>query len=297
MALLDLLLGTDSPAGSARPTATSPSDRLAVGRAAYNYFVERGLPPHQAAAIAGNMAWEGGGKTDLVNPGDNYKNSPRAPHSIGIGQWNDRSPALVDFARRQGFEIPAGDLRDPNYAREVIKRIPLRTQLDFAWSEMQGPERYAFDRISKGGDVRSAAEGAISYHRPAGWTRSNPAAGHGFDNRVALANSILRGSSGVPAAPNEKQDVLGSVAEPPAHVASASPPQQASWADLFSVPTARNDGMDKLAEYARIAAEKSDGRKEDDEDELRLRPAPLANVDLSRIRALIRRRGTLGTRG
>jgi hypothetical protein len=108
--------------------------RMGVGGEVYKYFLGKGLQPHQAAAIAGNMAWEGGGKSDLVNPGDNWRNSPGSPHSVGIGQWNDRVPALIRFAREQGIDIPQGSLTNTAYAREVIRRIPLQTQLDFAWS-------------------------------------------------------------------------------------------------------------------------------------------------------------------
>lgn len=179
------------------------NDRLALGRQIYDYFVGKGLAPHQAAAIAGNMAWEGGGRIDLVNPGDNIKNSPRSPHSVGVGQWNDRLPALVDYARKSGINLPDGDLRDAGYVRDVARQLPLNTQLDFAWNEMQGPERRAYEGITSGQDLRSATAGAIGYHRPAGWTRSNPYAGHGFDNRVAIADQILRasqaGGSSVPA--------------------------------------------------------------------------------------------------
>lgn len=174
--------------------------RMAVGREIFNYFVDKGLAPHQAAAIAGNMAWEGGGKTDLINPGDNYKHSPGSPHSLGIGQWNDRVPALVAFARKQGIDIPDGNLRSAAYAREVIKSIPLNTQLDFAWNEMQTSERAAGRGVASAGDLRSATAAAIGYHRPAGWTRNNPEAGHGFSSRLGLANQILRNGRGDQAA-------------------------------------------------------------------------------------------------
>lgn len=175
------------------------TDRIKIGTQIYQYFLSKGMAPHQAAAIAGNMAWEGGGRTDLVNPGDNYRNSPRSPHSVGVGQWNDRLPALVDFARRQGVEIPEGDLRDARYVRSVAGQLPLQTQLDFAWNEMQGPERRAYERITAANDLRGANAGAIGYHRPAGWTRSNPYAGHGFQNRYALADQIMRASTDQPA--------------------------------------------------------------------------------------------------
>lgn len=184
------------PMGYAYGGATD--GRIDTGRRIYQYFLDRGLPPHQAAAIAGNMAWEGGGRTDLVNPGDNYKHSPRAPHSVGIGQWNDRSQALFDFARKQGIELPQGDLRDAGYVRDAIRRVPLQTQLDFAYNEMQGPEGRAYGAVRNAGNVRDATAGAISYHRPAGWTWGNPEAGHGFSGRLSLAQRIMAGGASTP---------------------------------------------------------------------------------------------------
>lgn len=185
-------LASFAPPGQ-RPASPSsgPSGRTEIGRQIYDHFISQGLQPHQAAAIAGNMAWEGGGRTDLVNPDDNYRNSPRSPHSIGIGQWNDRAPALIAFARQQGIELPEGDMRDVGYMREVARRIPLQTQLQFAWSEMQGPEGRAYRGIRDAPDLRGATAGAISYHRPAGWSWSNPYGGHGFDGRYSLAQQIL----------------------------------------------------------------------------------------------------------
>jgi hypothetical protein len=171
--------------------AAPSADRVAFGRQIYDYFVGQGLPPHQAAAVAGNMAWESGGRTNLVNAGDNWRNSPTSPHSIGIGQWNDRAPALIEFARSQGIDMPTGDLRDVAYARDAIGRIPLQTQLAFAWDEMQGPESRAYRALTAAPDLRTATAGAIGYHRPAGFTWANPYAGHGFMSRLGLANSIL----------------------------------------------------------------------------------------------------------
>lgn len=228
MALLDELFGgmqnfgealqgpgvfAPGAAGSAQPPtpplgATAPassnagSDRIKVGTEIYNFFLSKGMSPQQAAAVAGNMAWEGGGRVDLVNPNDNSRNSPRSPHSIGIGQWNDRAPALIDFARRSGVELPEGDTRSVAYMRDVAKRLPLKTQMEFAYAEMQGPERKAYERILAGKDVTSAAAGAIGYHRPSGWTSSNPYAGHGFNNRVAIANQILKSASSNPQLPD-----------------------------------------------------------------------------------------------
>lgn len=171
------------------------NDRISFGRQVYDFFRSKGLPDHQAAAIAGNMAWEGGGRSDLVNPGDNLRNSPNAPHSIGIAQWNDRSQGLVDYARSKGIDIPAGDMRDVNYVRSIMPKLDLQTQLEYAWNEMQGPEARALKATQAGTDVPSAVAGAIGYHRPAGFTWANPSAGHGYADRVALAQNILRTGS------------------------------------------------------------------------------------------------------
>lgn len=174
------------------------ADRLEIGRQIYRYFIDRGLAPHQAAAVAANFAWEGGGGSTHVNPNDNLKNSPNSPHSAGAGQWNDRLPSLVSLARAQGIEIPEGDFRDVDYVRDAIRRIPLKTQLDFAWGEMQGPERYAFGQIQDAGDLREATAGAIGYHRPAGYTRDNPYGGHAFRDRERIAGQILADVTGKP---------------------------------------------------------------------------------------------------
>lgn len=191
-------------APAAAPAAAAPAgdDRSALGKQIFEYFRGKGLSPEQAAAVAGNMVWESGGNPSNVTAGDNIRGSPRSPHSVGLGQWNDRAPSLIAFARAQGVEIPEGNTGDANYMRNVIKRIPLNTQLDFAWTEMQGPERRAFGMISNAGSLDEAVKGGISYHRPAGWTWSNPAGGHGFAQREGIAKQILASAAtnGSPAA-------------------------------------------------------------------------------------------------
>lgn len=298
-------LATATSAPAAAPlaaTAAASPDRLALGRQIFDFFVQRGLEPHQAAAIAGNMVWEGGGRTDLVNPGDNLKNSPRSPHSVGIGQWNDRAPSLIQFARSRGIDLPEGDTRDARYMRDVIKRIPLNTQLEFAWNEMQGPESRAFSALRGGGDLRSATAGAISYHRPAGWSWRNPEAGHGFSGRLSLAEQIMQAAQG------------GAPASVPTQVAQATGPQspvtpgttavqaaaagpQASGGLLASILndtplesflTEAQDQQQQNRNLVAMAA--SQGGKSSP-----IAPPPQPKLDLARIRELMQRRGLLGT--
>lgn len=182
-----------TPAGIAaglNPGAPNPKAGK-VGNEAFQFFLSKGMSPKQAAGMAGNFAWESGGSHDAVTAGDNFRNSPNSPHSAGIGQWNDRLPELLRYARENGINLPEGNLRDASFVKQAIQQIPLKTQLEFAWKEMQGSENRAFQGIKSAPDnLGSTTAAAMSYHRPAGWTWSNPAAGHGFANRAALAHQI-----------------------------------------------------------------------------------------------------------
>lgn len=166
--------------------------RLDLGREAYSFFLDKGLPDYKAAGLAGNLAWESGGKADTINPWDR-KGSALAPHSFGISQWNDsRLAGLVDYARRNGAAIPEGDYKDVNYLKSIAPHLPLQTQLGYIWEELQGPEKRAFGTLNGATDLRSATAGGISYHRPAGWSWGNPTGGHGFGGRYGLADQIMR---------------------------------------------------------------------------------------------------------
>jgi hypothetical protein len=304
MALLkDLLFGTKQmPSHSVGGGGGSISpDKAAVARQVFDYFTAKGLPPHQAAAIAGNMAWEGGGRVDLVNPGDNWKNSPRSPHSVGIGQWNDRAPALINFARSQGIQIPEGDMRDARYMQDVIRRIPINTQLDFAYDEMQGNERRAFEGIRRGGDLKSATAGAISYHRPAGWSWGNPTAGHGFAGRLSLADQVLRSAGSTPQPP-DGMDAASYTGTPPPSQAPASAPTT-----VAAAPTSTSggllggilpEGVGKLLDSGDKANSAWAAKMADSAPEAAggIIAPPQPQLDLTKLRELLqRRRHPLGT--
>jgi hypothetical protein len=309
MAILrDILFGTqNAPTHASGGGGRASPDKLAIGRQIFDYFVSKGLAPHQAAAIAGNMAWEGGGRTDLVNPGDNWKNSPRSPHSVGIGQWNDRAPALIDFARSQGVDIPQGDLRDSRYMQDVIRRIPLNTQLDFAYQEMQGSENRAFRNIQSGGDLRSAAAGAISYHRPAGWSWGNPTGGHGFAGRLSLADQVLRAAGSSPQPPDGMDAASYSPRTAPSSAPTLASPSTAP-STMAAAPSSTSggllggilpEGVSKLLDSgdkanSTWAAKMAEGSPEP-AGGIIAPPAP--QVDLTALRALMQRKGLLGTMG
>jgi hypothetical protein len=280
-------------------------NRIKLGQEIYQYFLSKGMAPHQAAAIAGNMAWEGGGRTDLVNPGDNWRNSPRAPHSIGIAQWNDRSPALINFARQQGIDIPDGDLRDARYAQDVIRRIPLKTQLDFTWQEMQGSEGRALRNITSAQDLTTANAGAIGYHRPAGWTSGNPYAGHGFQGRLSLANQIMRAEPAAPAEPAKPPAWLGegdtteAPAAAPIQVAAAPPPGIVAGEPAASPGGPLDSLMSTLfpqqSPQQQQPAQMAVNAPQPVAGGVEIAPVPIKPLDLTKIRAMLANRRQLGT--
>ncbi len=126
---------------------------------AFEYFKQKGLPPHQAAGIVGNF-----GQESNVNP--NITNSIGA---FGVGQWlGPRKKALFEFAQKRGK--PATDLQ---------------TQLDFTLHELQTTERTASNALAK---ARTTAEAAKvirkKYERP-GEHEANDA------RRINLANNLF----------------------------------------------------------------------------------------------------------
>jgi hypothetical protein len=187
---------------------------MSTAQQVYDYFLSRGFQPHQAAAWAAHTMRESGGRHDALKEWDRGTDSPSvAPHSFGISQWNDtRLAGLVDFARRQGREIPTGNLRDQNYVRDLSRHIPLQTQLDYAWSELQGPERRAYDAMRNAATLEDAVAAGMSYYRPAGWTERTPTMGLGYRPAVSQAQSILDANR------NRTAPVSGTVAELPARV-------------------------------------------------------------------------------
>lgn len=145
-------------------------------RYAYRYLQEKyNLQPHQAAGIVGNLMQESTFMTNARNAGDGRDGSD----SIGIGQWNQD--------RAHNFRAFAGE-----------NTGNLDTQLDFVMHELQGKggngggsEAFAWNKLKSADNVHDATSAMISYERPSGWSRQNPTAGHGFDNRLSWAGEVL----------------------------------------------------------------------------------------------------------
>lgn len=166
-------------------------------RQIYDYFRGRGLSPQAAAAWTARRMHESGGRHDAFRANDQGEGS----HAFGADQWGgSRLTGLVDFARRRGIEVPAGDFSSAPYVQSLGRYIPLPMQMDYAWSEMQGPERRHFDAVRAAPDLSSAVTAAMGYYRPRGWTERTPQMGLGFSDTVRRAERILAAYGDQPAA-------------------------------------------------------------------------------------------------
>jgi len=145
MGLIDSIIGAES--NGVQP---APQDNA---RAAFDYYVSQGLPPHQAAGIVGALQGESGQglNPNAVNRGDGRDGSD----SIGVGQWNStRAQALKEFAASKG--VPWNDLN---------------TQLEFLHQELKGPERGAYDRLIAAKTPEEAGQAMLAFERPKDWNK------------------------------------------------------------------------------------------------------------------------------
>ncbi|KQO79434.1 hypothetical protein ASF29_23270 [Rhizobium sp. Leaf262] len=173
------------------------------------------LKDYQAAGVVGNLMQESTFNTGARNAGDGRDGSD----SVGIGQWNSD--------RARNMRAYTGDSSS------------LDRQLDFVMHEMQGSgnngggsEAYAWNQLMNSKDVHGATAAIISYERPAGWSKQNPTAGHGFDNRLSWAGEVMGMSpdqiaSARPSAASQAQaQAVASAGTTPDETAVAKPPEK-----------------------------------------------------------------------
>ena len=137
------------------PSAIGPTGHVKPHenlKAARDFFIRKGLDPVHATAIAANFGGESGGRTDargdLSLPGGG---------SIGIGQWNRERlhggsgyTGLLPFAKQMG-----------------ANPYDLNTQLEYAWHELNGPERKALNALQQTRNLNDATTTFMnSYERP-----------------------------------------------------------------------------------------------------------------------------------
>ncbi|MBX6334335.1 C39 family peptidase [Candidatus Saccharibacteria bacterium] len=167
---------------------------------AYNFFISKGLEPHQSAGIVGNLMQESG-----VNPSSNNPAAqpPATPASTyfpgltynggGIAQWEGERwsgpDGLLAFAQQQGK--PWNDLG---------------LQLDFIWKEM--PNQYAGD-VAALQAILPGASGSTSSLDAVKMSQTAAIAAQAFEltferagnpqmqNRINYANQILDPANGM----------------------------------------------------------------------------------------------------
>ncbi|WP_058600762.1 phage tail tip lysozyme [Aureimonas ureilytica] len=224
-----------------------------------NYYLGKGLAPHQAAGFTGNLIQESSLNTGARNAGDGQDGSD----SIGIMQANgDRARNLMAFAKGTGRDV--GDIN---------------AQLDFTLHEMGlgdpewrslpgwGSEARAGEQLKNARDIQSAAAAGISYERPAGWSAANPTGGHGWDNRFGHAQRLAGMGFGqqqdaAPAPAPQRGPVQVASLDPSAGMAEAIDPrnlavgQGMAAAGMSPVASALNSGRapTKTAGLSPVAA-------------------------------------------
>ena len=146
--------GPIAGAGSAAPAALSKN-----AKTAYDYFINKGLSPAQAAGIIGNLMQESG-----VNPGSVQSGGP----GRGIAQWSvgERWQGVLAMAKAQGKQ--PGDLG---------------VQLDYLWKELTTTESGSLAAL-KGTSSASQAAVVFEQHFERAGTPKNAA-------RIANAESVL----------------------------------------------------------------------------------------------------------
>lgn len=131
---------------------------------AWSFWKSKGLADHQVAGILGNVGAESSFNPSAV--GD-------AGKALGLYQWNDRSPSLLNAIGGRG-----------NLGNELA-------QHQFAYSELMGPESRAWNALKAAPDVRSATAAFAGFERPQGFSWGNPEGAHNFSGRLEGAESAL----------------------------------------------------------------------------------------------------------
>lgn len=128
-------------------------------RVVYDTLVQGGLSPMAAQALVARFQQESGPGLNTTAHGD--RNLPGGSH--GIAQWNrERLAGLKKFGGDNWTDAAA-------QARYVLH-------------ELNTSEKAAGDMLRSARDPQTALHAAMNYERPQGWTRQNPAGGHGFAN-------------------------------------------------------------------------------------------------------------------
>jgi len=147
---------------TSRLTGTAPTG--SVAGQIWNYFIGKGLQPHQVAGIMGNVSAESAFNPFAIGDGGN---------AFGLFQHNDRRFNLFDFI---GGRKNLGNVQG---------------QLDFAWHELMTSENRSYQNLLRSSNVREATAAFGGFERPRGFSWGNPEAMHNWTGRLQAAEEAL----------------------------------------------------------------------------------------------------------
>jgi hypothetical protein len=204
---------------------TAFSDRV------YDYFLGQGYSPYGSAALAGNAQHESGGNTRIL--GDSGT-------SQGIFQWHNGP----DVQRRAALQKYA---QDNNL--DVNDEL---TQLQFANHELSNVYPDIGSKLKNAPDLKTAADQAMHFLRPAGYTPDNPGGGLAYAQRYNNAAPYV-GADPMPIPINGPGPGGAGVVAPT--------PGPTDPRDVFTAPSAPADVLGTQADYLKgglLAKQKTD---------------------------------------
>ncbi|NVK20806.1 MAG: hypothetical protein HWE30_19175 [Methylocystaceae bacterium] len=137
----------------------------AVQEQVWRFFSEKGLAPHQIAAILGNVSAESAFNPMAVGDGGT---------SFGLFQHH--------AGRGQGLLGALGGMGGLGN---------VEAQLQYAWSELLTGENGVLQTLLAATNVREATEAFVGFERPQGWSAANPSGAHGWADRLGGAEEAL----------------------------------------------------------------------------------------------------------
>jgi beta-N-acetylhexosaminidase len=110
--------------GCCNPTSDTLSGKDNESKA-YNFFIQKGLSPAQAAGVVANLVNESGVDPQIDGPDPNHPNGKDGPNVWGVAQWTGASLTQGYIADKARNHIQGDDSL-------------LQTQLEVLWAEMNG---------------------------------------------------------------------------------------------------------------------------------------------------------------
>ena len=161
--IVDTIKGWFGGASSASGAASAVNGSDARSQI-WNFFASKGLKDFQIAGIMGNIGGESRFNPTAINPTNGAS-----------GLFQDIGSRLSGLRAAGGGQIPG-----------------LTGQLDYAWAELQGPERRTLQQLMASTNVRQATGAFAGFERAEGWSRSNPEGITGWNTRLSEAQKSLQ---------------------------------------------------------------------------------------------------------